>query len=442
MAPQTTTPCPYRPPLQVGDHYQLSPLVVSPRAAEGGLGVSLFRRLCEAQPQVRACCARRRAAWAQPQVYAAAPAPACAEGASAPLPATCTHALTHAPRILPAPRQSVVALRRQYRMCSEIMALPNALVYAGRLEAGSPAVASAALSLPRPAALGAHPAWLRPLLQPGVRVAFLDTDQPEGIEAAGGSAAAGGEAAAPGGEVQLREGTMNPGEAAAVAALVGALLDAGVPAAEIGVISPYRAQVRADEVERHNTCTIRQVVLDTMGGGVNFTSPFAHPSWSRAFEPRNAASANERSNPPRRQVNHLSRLLAHTAKRAAAPPAEQQQPHGEAAPSDGSGDHGASGGGGVEVLTVDQSQGRDKAVILLSFVRSNPGRAAGNLLADWQRLNVAVTRARVKLLMVGSAATLGGIPLLAQLVRMAEGGGWLWRLPPEAMRGAGGGGGR
>ena len=38
----------------VGDHYQLPPLVTSKAAEEGGLGVSLFKRLCEAHPQVRA----------------------------------------------------------------------------------------------------------------------------------------------------------------------------------------------------------------------------------------------------------------------------------------------------------------------------------------------------------------------------------------------------
>lgn len=38
---------------QVGDHYQLPPLVQSAAAAQGGLGESLFRRLCEAHPQVR-----------------------------------------------------------------------------------------------------------------------------------------------------------------------------------------------------------------------------------------------------------------------------------------------------------------------------------------------------------------------------------------------------
>lgn len=37
----------------VGDHHQLPPLVQSPRAAEGGLSCSLFRRLCEAHPEVR-----------------------------------------------------------------------------------------------------------------------------------------------------------------------------------------------------------------------------------------------------------------------------------------------------------------------------------------------------------------------------------------------------
>ena len=36
----------------VGDHYQLPPLVTSRAAEEGGLGVSLFKRLCEAHPQV------------------------------------------------------------------------------------------------------------------------------------------------------------------------------------------------------------------------------------------------------------------------------------------------------------------------------------------------------------------------------------------------------
>jgi len=41
-----------------------------------------------------------------------------------------------------------------------------------------------------------------------------------------------------------------------------------------------------------------------------------------------------------------------------------------------------------------RAQGRDKDCILISFVRSNDGESAGALLADWRRINVAITRAR------------------------------------------------
>uniref|UniRef100_A0AAQ4R859 DNA replication ATP-dependent helicase/nuclease DNA2 n=1 Tax=Gasterosteus aculeatus aculeatus TaxID=481459 RepID=A0AAQ4R859_GASAC len=62
---------------------------------------------------------------------------------------------------------------------------------------------------------------------------------------------------------------------------------------------------------------------------------------------------------------------------------------------------------GVEVNTVDRYQGRDKSVIIFSFVRSTSEEGnLGELLKDWRRLNVAITRAKHKLLMVGSATTL------------------------------------
>lgn len=89
--------------------------------------------------------------------------------------------------------------------------------------------------------------------------------------------------------------------------------------------------------------------------------------------------------------------------------------------------------GCVEALTVDKYQGRDKAVILISFVRSNTRHSTGRLLADWQRLNVALTRAKVKLLMVGSAETLGSVPLLAQLLSMLRERRQVAAVPPEAL---------
>ena len=79
----------------VGDHYQLSPLVKSVDALNGGLDVSLFKMLCEAHPQ------------------------------------------------------AVVNLEHQYRMCEEIMQLSNKLIYDGKLKCGSEQVANQLLKIPK-----------------------------------------------------------------------------------------------------------------------------------------------------------------------------------------------------------------------------------------------------------------------------------------------------
>lgn len=190
--------------------------------------------------------------------------------------------------------EAVVSLTRQYRMNAAIMALSNALVYGGALQCGSADVADAALAADAAADV---PAWVAPLLAPAVRAAWLDTDRLDAREA-------------------RRDGTLeNAAEAALVGTLCAAFGRAGVPPEAIGVLTPYRQQVR-----------------------------------------------------------HL---------RAAVP-------------------------AGVEVLTVDQAQGRDWPLVLVSMVRSNDARQAGSLLRDTRRINVLLTRAKHKLLLVGSARTLAG----------------------------------
>jgi len=58
--------------------------------------------------------------------------------------------------------------------------------------------------------------------------------------------------------------------------------------------------------------------------------------------------------------------------------------------------------------TADRFQGRDKSVVVLSLVRSNAAGSIGELLRDWRRINVAFTRARTKLVVVGSRSTMRG----------------------------------
>jgi superfamily I DNA and/or RNA helicase len=59
----------------------------------------------------------------------------------------------------------------------------------------------------------------------------------------------------------------------------------------------------------------------------------------------------------------------------------------------------------ITVGTVDGFQGQERDVIVISLVRSNAEGQIG-FLRDLRRMNVAMTRARMKLIIVGNAETL------------------------------------
>jgi ATP-dependent RNA/DNA helicase IGHMBP2 len=74
---------------------------------------------------------------------------------------------------------------------------------------------------------------------------------------------------------------------------------------------------------------------------------------------------------------------------------------------------------GLEVGTVDGFQGREKEAVLVDLVRSNDDGEIG-FLADIRRMNVAITRARSLLLVVGDSATLHAHPYYRSFMEAAE----------------------
>ncbi|KAM5245309.1 RUN and FYVE domain-containing protein 2 isoform 6-T7 [Hipposideros larvatus] len=244
----------------VGDHQQLPPLVLNREARALGMSESLFKRL------------ERN-------------------------------------------KNAVVQLTVQYRMNSKIMSLSNKLTYEGKLECGSDKVANAVINLPNFkdvkleleffADYSENP-WLVGAFEPNNSVCFLNTDKvpaPEQVE---------------------KGGVSNITEAKLIVFLTSIFIKAGCNPSDIGIIAPYRQQLKI-----------------------------------------------------------INDLLAHSSV------------------------------GKVEVNTVDKYQGRDKSIILVSFVRSNKDGTLGELLKDCRRLNVAITRAKHKLILLGCVPSLNRYPPLA-----------------------------
>ena len=75
--------------------------------------------------------------------------------------------------------------------------------------------------------------------------------------------------------------------------------------------------------------------------------------------------------------------------------------------------------GCIAVNTIDSFQGQERDIVFISMTRSNTENSIG-FLSDIRRMNVAMTRARKKLVMIGDSATLSQLPYYANLISYTQ----------------------
>lgn len=73
----------------------------------------------------------------------------------------------------------------------------------------------------------------------------------------------------------------------------------------------------------------------------------------------------------------------------------------------------------ISVNTIDSFQGQERDIVYISMTRSNTDSRIG-FLSDIRRMNVAMTRARKKLVVIGDSATLSQLPFYAEFISYAE----------------------
>jgi len=73
----------------------------------------------------------------------------------------------------------------------------------------------------------------------------------------------------------------------------------------------------------------------------------------------------------------------------------------------------------ISVNSIDAFQGQERDMIYISLVRSNEKGEIG-FLGDIRRMNVAMTRARKRLVMIGDTATFGAHPFYKALLQYTE----------------------
>jgi ATP-dependent RNA/DNA helicase IGHMBP2 len=73
----------------------------------------------------------------------------------------------------------------------------------------------------------------------------------------------------------------------------------------------------------------------------------------------------------------------------------------------------------IAINTIDSFQGQERDIVYISMTRSNPENKIG-FLSDIRRMNVAMTRARKKLVVIGDSATLSQFPFYSNFITWAQ----------------------
>ena len=73
----------------------------------------------------------------------------------------------------------------------------------------------------------------------------------------------------------------------------------------------------------------------------------------------------------------------------------------------------------LAIKTIDGFQGQERDIIYISLVRSNDNAEIG-FLSDIRRMNVALTRAKKKLVVIGNSATLANHPFYKDFIEYCE----------------------
>lgn len=76
----------------------------------------------------------------------------------------------------------------------------------------------------------------------------------------------------------------------------------------------------------------------------------------------------------------------------------------------------------ISINTIDSFQGQERDIVCISMTRSNTEHKVG-FLSDIRRMNVAITRAKKKLIVIGDSTTLSTLPFYRKLIDHIENAG-------------------